>query len=291
MIKLFQPPRPIGDVILNSVRQLKFQRIKLEQAAIRLCQRDNVLFQECVVEIRRNRPDRAGIRANELAEVRKLLRMITQCQLALERIILRLETIKEVTEIMADLKPALRSLHLLTESLVNVMPDVAQELGSVNEAIRETLATTHLNTPDAIVPLTAKTEDGEKILSEVSTLLEEKLAQQLPAPPVSVSPHRAEVRENVTKQMIALSATCSEIRQPNDAEEAPSVVTYKDVKLRGVSFTIQKPPALEETILEHAKTRGEIDIDQCAQEWNVPQDDIEKALENLDKKQRIVVQR
>jgi division protein CdvB (Snf7/Vps24/ESCRT-III family) len=296
MIKLFQPPRPIGEVILHSTRQLNMQRVKLEQATIRLRQRDKVLFQECIAEIRRNRQDRAAIRANELAEVRKLLQMITQCQLALERIILRLETIKEVAEIMADLSPALKSLRAVTENLVNVMPDVAQELENINESISDTLATTHLNSsPELIAPLAKKTEAGEEILKEVSSFLEEKLAEQLPAPPVSIAPQEVnpqKTQENMTKKMIALSATCSEISQPdNDSEESQSLFTYKDVHLRSVTVQRQPQSSLEDTVLEYAKSKGEIDVDQCAHELSVPQDEIKRALESLDKKQRISIQR
>jgi division protein CdvB (Snf7/Vps24/ESCRT-III family) len=296
MIKLFQPPRPIGEVILQSTRQLKTQRVKLEQATIRLRQRDEVLFQECVAEISRNRQDRASIRANELAEVRKLLLMITQCQLALERVILRLETIKEVAEIMADLSPALKSLRAVTENLVNVMPDVAQELENINVSISDTLATTHLNSsPELIAPLAKKTEAGEEILKEVSSFLEEKLTEQLPAPPVSIDPQEVKpqkTQENMTKKMIALSATCSEISQPgNDSEESQSLFTYKDVHLRSVTIQRQPQSALEDTVLEYAKNKGEIDVDQCAHELSVPQDEIEKALESLGKKQKILIHR
>jgi division protein CdvB (Snf7/Vps24/ESCRT-III family) len=297
VIKLFQSPRPIGEVILQSTRQLKTQRVKLEQATIRLRQRDEILFQECVAEISKNRQDRASIRANELAEVRKLLLMITQCQLALERVILRLETIKEVAEIMADLSPALKSLRAVTENLVNVMPDVAQELETINESISDTLATTHLKaSPELIAPLAKKTEAGEQILKEVSSFLEEKLAEQLPAPPVSIDPQEVKpqaTQENMTKKMIALSATCSEISQPGNSEESQSFVTYKDVQVRGVSVTVQRQThsSLEETVLEYAKNKGEIDVDECAHELSVPQDEIERALENLGKKQKILIQR
>ena len=296
MIKLFQSPRPIGEVILQSTRQLKMQRVKLEQATIRLRQRDEVLFQECVAEISKNRQDRASIRANELAEVRKLLLMITHCQLALERVILRLETIKEVAEIMADLSPALKSLRAVTENLVNVMPDVAQELENINESISDTLATTHLNSsPELIVPLAKKTEAGEEILKEVSSFLEEKLTEQLPAPPVSIDPQEVKpqkTQENMTKKMIALAATCSEISQPgNDSEESQSLFTYKDVHLRSVTIQRQPQSALEDTVLEYAKNKGEIDVDQCAHELSVPQDEIEKALESLGKKQKILIHR
>jgi len=241
------------------------------------------------------RPERAAICANELSEVRKVLNMVNQCQLALERIILRLETIKEVSQIMADLKPALRSLRMLTETMVNVMPDVAQELQRVNESISETLAVTRMNSPDSIAPLTAKTEAGEEILKEVSAVLEKKISDELPAPPTSVATSKAEPgRENVKKQMIALSATCSEVTHPMEEQEqgeSQSYVTVKDVKLRGVSFTIERQNPIEEAIFKYAKEKGEIDLEQCANELSVPHEDIEKALENLGKKQKIVVQR
>jgi hypothetical protein len=176
------------------------------------------------------------------------------------------------------------------------MPDVAQELENINESISDTLATTHLNSsPELIVPLAKKTEAGEEILKEVSSFLEEKLTEQLPAPPVSIDPQEVKpqkTQENMTKKMIALSATCSEISQPgNDSEESQSLFTYKDVHLRSVTIQRQPQSALEDTVLEYAKNKGEIDVDQCAHELSVPQDEIEKALESLGKKQKILIHR
>jgi division protein CdvB (Snf7/Vps24/ESCRT-III family) len=295
VIKLFQPPQRIGDVIVYTVGRLKLQRTKLENAMVRLRERDRILFEACIREIKMKRKERAAICANELIEVRKVLNMVTQCQLALERIILRLETIKEISEIMADLKPALKGLHILTKALVNTMPDVAQELQKVNDSISETLAITSVSSSDTITPLMNKTEAGEKILKEVSAVLEQKLAEQLPAPPVPVAPEKVETRENVKKQMISLTATCSEVSQPaQNAEEGKgqSYVTYKDVELHGVSFTIERQPSLEDAILQYAKEcRGEIDIDKCALELNVQRDEVEKAIDSLGHKQKIMIER
>lgn len=294
-MRIFQPPlQPIGEVIFQTVRRLKTQQVRLEQATVRLRERDRVLFNSCVTQVRLNRKERAAICAMELSEVRKVLQMVTQCQLALERIILRLETIKEVSEIMADLKPALKSLRVLTETMVSVMPDVAQELQRVNESISETLALTKMNSPESVAPLTVKTEAGEQILKEASAILEKQITDQLPTPPVNVAPAKVEgSREKVKKQMIALSAMCSEITQPLEESEkgvSQSFVTYKDVELRGVSFTIRGQSMLEDAVLQYAKQKGEIDVDECARDFSVPQEDVKKALENLGKKQKIVVQ-
>jgi len=295
LVKFFQPPpQPIGEVIYETTKRLKIQQLRLEQATIRLRERDRALFNACVAQIRMKRRERAGITANELSEVRKVLNMVAQCQLALERIILRLETIREVSQIMADLKPALRSLRALTETMVNVMPDVAAELQRVNESISETLAVTRMTSAEDIAPLIHRTEAGEEILKEVSAALEKKVGDELPLPPMQVVSGKAEApRESVKKQMIALSATCSEITQPNEEREEgepQSYVTYKDVKLREVSYRIEQQP-LEEVILQYARERGEIDLEQCANELSVPHEDLEKALENLGKKQKILIQR
>jgi hypothetical protein len=241
-----------------------------------------------------NHKERAGIVANELSEVRKVLNMVTQCHLALERIILRLETIQEVSQIMADLKPALRSLRELTETMVSVMPDVAAELQRVNESINETLAVTKMTSAEDIAPLTRKTEAGDEILREVSATLEKKIGDELPLPPMPMASGRAEApRESKKKQMIALSATCSEITQPAEEREkgeSQSYVTYKDVKLREVSYRIEQQP-LEDVIMQYAKEQGEIDLERCAEELSVPHEEVEKALESLGKKQKILIQR
>jgi division protein CdvB (Snf7/Vps24/ESCRT-III family) len=295
LVRIFQPPpQPIGEVIQATTKRLKLQQLRLEQATSRLRERDRALFNACVSQIRMKRKERAGIVANELSEVRKVLHMVTQCHLALERIILRLETIQEVSQIMADLKPALRSLRELTETMVSVMPDVAAELQRVNESINETLAVTKMTSAEDVAPLIHKTEAGEEILKEVSATLEKKIGDELPLPPIPVASGKAEApRESKKKQMIALSATCSEITQPTDEREkreTQSYVTYKDVKLREVSYRIEQQP-LEDVIMQYAKEQGEIDLEQCAEELSVPHEEVERALESLGKKQKIVIQR
>jgi len=295
LVRIFQPPpQPIGEVIQVTTKRLKLQQMRLEQATSRLRERDRTLFNACVSQIRMKHRERAGIVANELSEVRKVLNMVTQCHLALERIILRLETIQEVSQIMADLKPALRSLRELTETMVNVMPDVAAELQRVNESINDTLAVTKLTSAEDVVPLIHKTEAGQEILKEASAMLEKRIGDELPLPPMSVVSGKAEApRESKKKQMVALSATCSEITQPAEEREKgepQSYVTYKDVKLREVSYRIEQQP-LEDVIMQYAKEQGEIDLERCAEELSVPHEELEKALENLGKKQKIVIQR
>jgi division protein CdvB (Snf7/Vps24/ESCRT-III family) len=296
LFKMFKPPPPIGEVILQTIRKLEIQKVKLEQVKVRLQRRDHALFEACVVHIRKNSHERAAICASELAEVRRLRNMVVQCQLALERVILRLETIREVSEIFAELRPALKTLRGLTQTLVNVLPNIAMELEKVNESITETLVMTRMN-DDLPLPMPIKTEAGEEILKEASAFLEEKLSKQLPEPPeptrtrVIVREKPARQPEKV-KQMVALAVSCSEVVQHKDKGENQRYVSYKDMELREVSVTTRSSSSLEDTMLEYIKKcKGEIDIKECALQLNIPPGEVLKALKNLGAKGKIQILR
>ncbi len=297
LFKIFKPPPPIGTVIFQTIRKLKTQKLKLEQVSFRLQGRDRTLFEACTLYVRKNQHERAAICANELSQVRKLRKMVMQCQIALERIILRLETIKEVSEIFAELKPTLKTLRGLTQNLVNVLPDVAMELEKVNESINETLAVTRMNS-NMSLPEPVKTEAGLEILKEASDFLEEKLCEQLPEPPVPTQSSRVLLQAEPSKQpekmkqMVALTVSCSEIVEHDEKGETQKHVSYKDMELRGVSMSTQSNSSLEDTIFEYAKNRnGEIDVKQCALQLNIPYDEVLKILEKLGAKGKIQIQR
>lgn len=291
MIKSFFRPSPqLGDVIFRAIHKLKFQCVKLEQVTVRLRERDRVLFESCVVAVRKKNRERASICANELAEVRKLLNIIAQSELAIERIILRLETIRELSGIIVDLKPALRNLQSVTKYLDGVMPEIASELEKLNNSISETLSMTSVGSPQPITPFELRTPDSEEILKEVSSFMEQRLTKKLPEPPASIIvPEKAESKESI-RQMIALAAGCSEGEVFE--QRKPQMLSYKDVKLESVSFTIQRSSSLEDTLLEYAKRcKGEINVAQCALELKVPSKDVMKALENLGAQGKIKIER
>ncbi|MGQ9565749.1 MAG: Snf7 family protein [Candidatus Bathyarchaeales archaeon] len=273
----------IGDVISNSIYKLKIQHAKLNQVTVRLQERDKYLFRACALAVQNNARERAVIYATELAEVRKLQNLLSQTQIAIERIILRLETIKELSNIMIDLKPALGILKNVTQSLVQVMPDVASELNNINESISETLAVTSArSTEPPILPLNVKTPGGEEILNEVSAVLEEKLAEKFPEPPATITVQEKTLAQPVegVKEMIALAACCSESGE--STEERPSQTLFSYKELKSVQVTIQKTSSHEESVLEYLKNNpGYLDIMECASKLQIAPGDVEKALEKL----------
>jgi hypothetical protein len=241
--------------------------------------------------LKKNNREKAAMCATELAEVRKLVKFLYNVQLAIERVVLRLETIKELGDIVADLKPALKLLQGVSQELFQVLPDVSSELNNVNATIQETLHATKITADEEIIPVGRKTEGGEEILKEVTCFMQQKLTETLPEPPLGTP-----LKEKTPiKELVALTATSSQMIGHKTTEETgfdPSnaVFSYKKSEIKEFSLKVQKP-ALEDVLLEYVrKTNGEIDLSRCSTELQTSNEEIERALESLGTKGKIKIE-
>ncbi|TRO51225.1 hypothetical protein E2P61_06765 [Candidatus Bathyarchaeota archaeon] len=290
------PPPPVREIASKSIYTLRIQQNKLEQASYRLKERDRILFESCTGALKRNNKERASMCANEIAEIRKLMKFLYSVQLAIERVILRLETLKELSDIVIDLKPALRLLQNVSSDLFQVLPDVSSELNNVNATIRDTLYATKISADESLIPVGKKTAAGEEVLSEVSSFLEKKLSESLPEPPVAVA---ATEKSAPLRELVALSASSSQVFGRKTTEEtgldfgketSKTLFSYKKSEVKEISLTVEKP-SIEDMLLEYVrKGNGEIDITRCSSALNTSNEEIEKALESLGTQGRIKIE-
>ena len=284
---------PLRDIAAKSILTLRVQQNKLEQAGYRLKERDKVLFESCMGALKRNNKEKAAICANEISEIRKLINFLYSVQLAIERVVLRLETIRELSEIVVDLKPALKLLQDVSHDLFQLLPDVSSELSNVNSAISETLCATKITTDASVIPVERKTEGGEEILKEVHSFIEKKLVEDLPEPPTTVAPEKAKAKP--VKELVALTANCSQRIDrksiENDGESSSQTLfSYKKSEIKEFSLTMEKP-SIEDMLLEYVrKTNGEIDMTRCSSDLKTSNEEIEKALETLGTKGKIKIE-
>ena len=243
--------------------------------------------------LKKNNKERAAMCANEIAEIRKLIKFLYSVQLAIERVVLRLETIKELSDIVVDLKPALKLLQNVSSDLFQVLPDVSSELNNVNDTIRETLYATKMSADESLIPVGKKTAGGEEILNEVSSFLEQKLSKTLPEPPAAFL--LSEEKTAPIKEMVALSASSSQMigRKTTDEigmDSSQTLFSYKKSEIKEISLTVEKP-SLEDVLLEYVrKSNGEIDLTRCSSDLKTSNEEIEKALENLGTKGKIKIE-
>jgi hypothetical protein len=241
--------------------------------------------------LKKNNREKAAMCATELAEVRKLVKFLYNVQLAIERVILRLETIKELGDIVSDLKPALRLLQNVSQELFQVLPDVSSELDNVNSTIQETLHATKLSADENLIPVGKKTEGGEEILKEVTCFMQQKIAETLPEPPAGTPLQE----KTPIKELVALTASSSQVFGHKTSEEtgmesSKTLFSYKRSEIKEFSLKVEKP-CLEEVLLEYVrKTNGEVDLSRCSSELQTSNEEIERALESLGTKGKIKIE-
>jgi division protein CdvB (Snf7/Vps24/ESCRT-III family) len=285
-------PPPLREIAGKSILTLRVQQNKLEQAGYRLTERDKVLFESCMSALKKNNKEKAAICANEISEIRKLIKFLYDVQLAIERVVLRLETIRELSEIVVDLKPALKLLQDVSHDLFQVLPDVSSELNNVNSTISETLCATKISTDPSVIPVDRKTAGGEEILKEVSSFIEQKLVENLPEPPTGPVKEKA----SSVKELVALTANCSQrigrksVDDGVGEDSSQTLFSYKKSEIKEFSLTVEKP-SIEDMLLEYVrKTNGEIDMTRCSNDLKTSNAEIEKALETLGTKGKIKIE-
>ncbi|MDR2699921.1 MAG: hypothetical protein LBC12_03815 [Nitrososphaerota archaeon] len=291
---------PIRDIANNSITTLKLQQSQLDKAIFRLKERDRILFRACTDAATKKDKDKASMCATELAEVRRLINFLSSMHLSIERVVLRLETIRELSDIVVDLRPALKLLQNVSSDLGQVMPNVSSELALVTDAIQDTLHTTKIRSDESIIPVGQKTDAGAEILEEVRSVIEKRMIQNLPEPPIFVPANAVKSPQAPVKELVALSATTSEVFGAKEVKESEfdvskTLISYKKSEVKEITVEVKQPipkqQTLEESLLKYIrKHNGEIDLSRCSNEFNTSNTEIERALENLGTQGKIKIE-
>ena len=282
MVRLFRR-RPVSQTISVALQELGKQYAYLKAVLGRLSSRDKALFNECESMIRKGNKTRAMVYACELAELRKLIKTVKNAQLAIERVILRLEMLREVEAVTRDLRSVLDITQKVAVELSEVMPEAALQLSEMNDIVSEVLSETVLSSNPPITTVALETEEVKAILNDAVKVAEERLMSTIPEPPETPEPKPAPIKG---AEPIAVSATYEE----KAAEEQNGNHTFRDV-LKDSFKPDYSSPLIEKWVLGYAKKNmGEIDVNKCASELNILSKDVLKALESLHLKGKIKIQ-
>ncbi|MGQ9718745.1 MAG: Snf7 family protein [Nitrososphaerales archaeon] len=176
---------PIRPMIERATGQIQIQINKLDSACTRLNSRGLKIFSDVVLSIQRKDTQRASMFANELAEVRKMNKMVAQAKLALEQIMLRLDTVKDLGDIALTLNPAIAVTKSIRSGLAEIVPEAENEIGEISNLLGEIMVSATQTGSDQ-VGFEVANEDAEKILAEASAVAEQKIKESFPELPDSL---------------------------------------------------------------------------------------------------------
>ncbi len=249
-------PVPLKERIDHASFRLHTQLEKLEQMYTRLHQRDTELFQRCVGAQLSNDPEHAQVYANECAEIRKIAKVVLGSQLALERVTIRLETIKELGSIMAQMAPVMTIVKETKSKIAGIVPQVASELDEVNNSLSDLTVETGEVTANSL-PIETTDADARKVLEETGLIAEEKLRDHFPELPSieAQSPRRVETI-------------------PEAANAIPNMEND-----------------IEEQVYEYARKHdGELSVETCARELGTSPDQVKTAVQKLRDIGKVVIE-
>jgi len=181
-----RPPGPLKPRLDFAVRRIELQVQKLDQATERFSQRDKTIFARIVDAYTKHDTARANVFANELAEIRKMERLIINARLALEQIVLRLRTVSELGDVVSTLGPAVSVLRSVKTGLVSVFPEAESELGEIGNMLSGIMIEAGQGSSGMTLSFDSVNEDAAKILTEASTVAEQRIKEKFPDLPPGI---------------------------------------------------------------------------------------------------------
>jgi len=180
-----RPPGPLKPRLDLAIRRIDLQVQKLDKATNRFSERDKSIFARIVNAYSKHDMPRANVFANELAEIRKMEKMIMHARLALEQIVLRLKTVSELGDVVTTLAPAIGVLRSVKNGMSTVFPEAERELGSIGDILSGIIMDAG-QTSGLSIDFETASDDAQKVLQEAATVAEQKMKDKFPELPAGI---------------------------------------------------------------------------------------------------------
>ena len=177
-----KPQGALKPRIQNAVNKLQVQISKMDSMLTKLHERDQQIFQRIVTSMQQHDTSASKVLSNELAEIRKVSRMLGNARMSLEQVQLRLTTIHDLGDAMVAIGPAMSTMKGLKSSLGRFMPEADSELNSMTQTLNG-LMMDSLSGDSFAMESEATNEETEKILQEASAVAEQQIGDKFPSVP------------------------------------------------------------------------------------------------------------
>ncbi len=179
-----KPKGPLKPRISNAVKKLQLQITKLDSMLTNLQERDAKLFQRIVEATQKHDTQTTKVLGNELAEIRKVTKILSSARIALEQIELRLTTCSDLGDTVVAMMPTVGLMKNLKSSLGKIMPGAEQEIGQMAEMLGGFMTESFSGDVAFGVDQTTNAE-SENILKEAAAVAESSAGQMFPSVPTN----------------------------------------------------------------------------------------------------------
>jgi division protein CdvB (Snf7/Vps24/ESCRT-III family) len=179
-----KPKGALKPRVQTGIKKLQLQIKKLDTMLTGLQERDVKLFQRIVDATQNHDTQTSKVLGNELAEIRKVIKIMSSARIALEQIELRLITFSDLGDTVVAIMPTMGLMKNLKSSLGKVMPGAEQEISQMAEMLGGFM--TESFSGDGAFSMDETTNaESESILKEATAVAESSTGEMFPSVPSS----------------------------------------------------------------------------------------------------------
>ncbi|MDH5416331.1 MAG: hypothetical protein OEX98_01780 [Nitrosopumilus sp.] len=179
-----KPKGALKPRVQDGIKKIRIQIKKLDTMLTNLQERDAKLFQRIVDATQKHENQTAKVLGNELAEIRKVTKILSGARIALEQIELRLTTFSDLGDTVVTIMPTMGLMKNLKSSLGKVMPGAEQEIGQMAEMLGGFM-TDSFSGDSAFGMDATTTAESESILKEAAAVAESSTGEMFPSVPTT----------------------------------------------------------------------------------------------------------
>ncbi len=179
-----KPQGALKPRIQTAVNKLQVQTSKMDIMLTKLRERDQQLFDRIVTATQSHDTQTSRVLSSELAEVRKVQRVLGGARNSLEQVQLRLTTIHDLGDAMIAIGPAMSTMRDLKPTMSKFMPEADSELNTMTETLNG-LMVDSLSGDSFEMQDSAMNEETNAILQEASAVAEQQTDASFPSIPTT----------------------------------------------------------------------------------------------------------
>ncbi|MDB3956563.1 hypothetical protein N9385_02680 [Candidatus Nitrosopelagicus sp.] len=182
-----KPEAPLKHRLDIAQKKLQLQISKLGETEQKLKQKDTMFMDKIVEATKANNQPYAKMYANELAEIRKTNKTVSNAKLSMEQVQIRLNTVSELGDVVVTLSPCMSLIKGLSTSLGGMMPEVADSMQDLSSMLGDIVTGSTINHEGTMGEFTTSNGDAQSILDEAQAMVEGQTRQNMPEPPINNS--------------------------------------------------------------------------------------------------------
>jgi len=183
---VIKPKGALKPRVQTAIKQLKLQISKLDNMLTKLNERDSKIFQRIVEATQQHDTQKSKVLSSELAEIRKVTKILSNARMALERIELRLTTTNDIGDTVMAIMPTMGLMKNLKSSLGKIMPGAEQEIGQMADMLGGFMTESFAG--DGAFGIDESTNmESDKILQEAAAVAENSTGDLFPSVPTSTT--------------------------------------------------------------------------------------------------------